>query len=86
MTALRHTLVSDGVADANLIPIIDWSLREIGGVQVSQGTPAEFWRLPARSSRCGPNEFRESVLPVPLIELLAVDPVRVPDQCERTVF
>ena len=48
MIAIRHTLVSDGVSDANLIPIIDWSLREAGGVQVSQGTRAEFWRLPSK--------------------------------------
>ena len=50
MTALRHTLVSDGASDANLIPIIDWSLREVGDVQLSQGTRAEFWRLPRKPS------------------------------------
>ena len=45
MNALRHTLVCDGTSDANLIPIIDWTLREIGEVKVSQGVRAEFWRL-----------------------------------------
>ena len=45
MKILRHTLVSEGTTDANLIPIIDWSLREVGGVELSEGTRAEFWRL-----------------------------------------
>ena len=42
---IRHTLVSEGTTDANLIPIIDWSLRQVGGVALSEGTRAEFWRL-----------------------------------------
>ena len=46
MKVLRHTLVSDGVTDANLIPIIDWSLKQIGGVSLSTGVRAEFRRLP----------------------------------------
>ena len=45
MNVLRHTLVSDGTTDANLIPIIDWSLKRVGGVALSEGTRAEFWRL-----------------------------------------
>lgn len=48
MKKLRHTLVSEGPSDANLIPIIDWTLREAGGVSVSQGVRADFWRLPKR--------------------------------------
>ena len=46
MKVLRHTLVSDGTTDANLIPIIDWTLRQIGGVALSEGVRAEFRRLP----------------------------------------
>lgn len=46
MKVLRHTLISDGATDANLIPIIDWTLREAGGVRLSQGVRAEFHRLP----------------------------------------
>ncbi len=44
MKVLRHTLVSDGATDANLIPIIDWSLKQIG-VSLSEGVRAEFRRL-----------------------------------------
>lgn len=46
MKVLRHTLVSDGATDANLIPIIDWTLKLIGGVKLSEGVRAEFGRLP----------------------------------------
>lgn len=46
MKVLRHTLVSDGTTDANLIPIIDWSLKQVGGVTLSAGVRAEFRRLP----------------------------------------
>ena len=46
MKVLRHTLVSDGTTDANLIPIIDWSLKQIGGVSLPSGVRAEFRRLP----------------------------------------
>jgi len=46
MNVLRHTLVSEGTTDANLIPIIDWTLRETGGIPLSEGVRAEFWRLP----------------------------------------
>ena len=45
MKVLRHTLVSDGATDANLIPIIDWTLKQIGGVPLSEGMRAEFGRL-----------------------------------------
>lgn len=48
MKALRHTLVSEGTTDANLIPIIDWSLKRVGGVDLSEGARAEFWRLQRR--------------------------------------
>lgn len=43
---LRHTLVSEGTTDANLVPIIDWTLKQKAGVSLAQGTRAEFWRLP----------------------------------------
>jgi hypothetical protein len=48
MKVLRHTLVSDGPTDANLLPIIDWCLKETGGVTLSEGRRAEFWRLPSK--------------------------------------
>ncbi len=43
---LKHTLVSDGPTDANLIPIINWTLRETAGVVLAEGIRAEFWKLP----------------------------------------
>ena len=46
MTPLKHTLVSDGPTDVNLIPIIDWTLKSAADVPLTQGTLAEFWRLP----------------------------------------
>lgn len=45
MPMIRYTLVSDGTSDANLIPIIDWTLKNSAGVQVAEGVRAEFWRL-----------------------------------------
>ncbi len=48
MKVLRHTLVSDGPTDANLIPIINWTLKEAVGVQLAEGMHAEFWRLPRK--------------------------------------
>jgi hypothetical protein len=46
MKVFRHTLVSDGPTDANLIPIINWTLKNAAGVPLSEGMRAEFWRLP----------------------------------------
>lgn len=43
--SIRYTLVSDGVTDGNLIPIINWSLKQTGGVEIAEGVRAEFWRL-----------------------------------------
>ena len=48
MKVLRHTLVSEGTTDAHLIPIIDWSLKQVGGVSLPEGTRAEFGRLPKK--------------------------------------
>jgi hypothetical protein len=48
MNIIRHTLVSDGPTDGNLIPIIDWTLRSVAGVELTQGIRAEFWRLPEK--------------------------------------
>jgi len=48
MKVLRHTLVSEGSTDANLIPIIDWTLKHTAGVPLSEGARADFWRLPER--------------------------------------
>ena len=45
---MNYTLVTDGPSDANLMPIIDWTLRSAGGVDLPNGTRAEFWRLPER--------------------------------------
>ena len=50
MKVLRHTLVSEGSTDANLIPIIDWTLKHTAGVLLSEGARADFWRLPERPS------------------------------------
>ena len=50
MTTIRHTLVSDGVTDTHLIPIIDWTLRQLGGIESIQGVRADFWRLPTPPS------------------------------------
>lgn len=47
MKVVRHTLVSEGATDANLIPIIDWTLREVAQVELATGVRAEFWRLPS---------------------------------------
>jgi hypothetical protein len=48
MEPLKHTLVSEGTTDANLIPIINWTLREAAGVVRADGIRAELWRLPRR--------------------------------------
>lgn len=48
MKRISHTLVSDGTTDANLIPIIDWTLKRVAGVDISEGTHADFWRLPKK--------------------------------------
>jgi hypothetical protein len=42
---LKYTLVTDGPTDANLLPVIDWTLRNTGGVELPNGMRAEFWRL-----------------------------------------
>src|SRR5258708_2208129 len=47
MKAVRHTLVSEGATDANLIPIIDWTVREVARVELSTGDQAEVLRLPS---------------------------------------
>jgi hypothetical protein len=54
MKGLRYTLVSDGPTDANLIPILNWSLKQTGGVALPEGRHAEFWRLP-----CPPKDLAE---------------------------
>lgn len=46
MKVLRHTLVSDGPTDANLIPILNWTLRQVDKSTLPHGARAEFWRLP----------------------------------------
>ena len=48
MKRLRYTLVAEGTTDANLIPIIDWALKQGAGVELSEGVLAEFWRLPQK--------------------------------------
>ena len=48
MKVLKHTLVSDGTTDVNLIPIIDWTLKKSAEVELSEGVRAEFWRLPKK--------------------------------------
>src|ERR1022692_2172114 len=46
MPPLKHTLVSDGPTDANLIPIINWTLREAADMPVAEGVRADLQRLP----------------------------------------
>ena len=46
MPPLRHTLLSEGTTDANLIPIINWTLREAAGVPVAEGVRANLQKLP----------------------------------------
>ena len=48
MKVARHTLVSDGRTDANLIPIINWTLKHAAGIELSEGVQAELWRLPEK--------------------------------------
>lgn len=48
MRILRHTLVCEGTTDANLLPIIDWCLKQANSDLVPEGKRAEFWRLPER--------------------------------------
>jgi hypothetical protein len=45
MEVFRHTLVCDGSTDASLIPILNWVLRQRGGLALTTGVRAEFWRL-----------------------------------------
>jgi len=45
MKRLEFTLISDGPTDAVLIPIIEWTLRESGGVEIAEGIHADLWRL-----------------------------------------
>lgn len=46
----RHTLLCEGSSDANLIPILNWLLREKGGLSLVQGQRADPSRLPKKSS------------------------------------
>jgi hypothetical protein len=45
MTLLNYTLVTDGHSDANLVPIINWTLKTAAGVALSDGTHAQLERL-----------------------------------------
>lgn len=45
MGVFRHTLLCDGPTDANLIPILDWVLRETGEIALPQGELADLFRL-----------------------------------------
>lgn len=47
MKVLKYTLVTDGPTDANLLPIIDWCLKQ-SGERLTSGQHAELWRLPQR--------------------------------------
>lgn len=76
INVLRHTLVSDGPTDANLIPIVDWTLKHIGGVALSEGVRARFWRLPKP-----PNGLAEKI--VKAIELHPCDVLFVHRDAEK---
>src|SRR5215213_9804747 len=45
MKPFVFTLISDGSTDANLIPIIQWTLKQAGACAISEGRRADFWRL-----------------------------------------
>lgn len=47
MDFLRFTLVSEGTSDENLIPILEWAVRE-QGVEVAQGQFARWDLLPQK--------------------------------------
>src|SRR5450631_1873872 len=47
MNFLRFTLVSEGTSDENLIPILEWAVRE-QGVEVAQGQFARWDLLPKK--------------------------------------
>ena len=49
MGVYRHTLLREGSSDANLIPVLDWLLRERGGLPLVQGQEAKPDRLPKKS-------------------------------------
>ncbi|HEY3763177.1 MAG TPA: hypothetical protein VGN23_15635 [Verrucomicrobiae bacterium] len=53
MNPLKHTLICDGPTDVNLIPIINWTLTQVAGVDLVEGIRAEFWRLP-----CAPDSLQ----------------------------
>lgn len=76
MKLVRHTLVSDGPTDANLIPIIDWTLRQVGGVESSEGVRADLWRLPRK-----PEGFKERL--VKAYEMFPCDVLFVHRDAER---
>ena len=42
---IRFTLVPDGPTDAALVPVIEWTLKQTGAVDLAEGKTAEFWRL-----------------------------------------
>lgn len=44
-----HILLCEGSTDANLIPILDWMLREKGGLSLVQGKVANPRHLPKKS-------------------------------------
>lgn len=45
MMLLNYTLVTDGPSDANLVPIINWTLKTAAGVALADGTHAQLERL-----------------------------------------
>ena len=45
MPPLRYTLLSEGTTDTNLIPIINWTLREVADVPVAEGIRANLQKL-----------------------------------------
>lgn len=48
MKVLTYTLVSDGPTDANLMPIINWTLKTVSGIELAEGAQADLWRLDKR--------------------------------------
>ncbi|HEV7403024.1 MAG TPA: hypothetical protein VGO11_08870, partial [Chthoniobacteraceae bacterium] len=76
MPPLKFTLLSDGPTDANLIPIITWTLREAANVPIAQGSWADLQRLPKL-----PNSFAEKIRSA--IDLFPCDILFVHRDAER---
>jgi hypothetical protein len=76
MKPLKHTLVSDGPTDVNLIPIINWTLKQVANVRLVEGIRADFWRLP-----CIPTNLESRICKA--VELFPCDVLFIHRDAER---